>query len=148
MIAVEPRRADCLFKAIAAGAPQRLQGDVDSFMACLASGEVSPVAWPILRYAIDDVVALPDAAAADAMRLLAAGNGGDPALVAGESGAAAYAALCAVAGNPDLMAALQLSENSVVVLIGSEGATDPETYRRVVGRSAASVRAQGAPECS
>ena len=148
MMAVEPRRADCLFQAIAAGALRPLDGPVDSFMAGLASGEVSPAAWPILRYAIDDVLALPDAAAAEAMRLLAAGGDGDPALVAGESGAATYGALCAIATSPDLMAELQLTEESVVVLIGSEGATDPKIYRRVVGRAATSVRAQGAPGSS
>jgi threonine dehydratase len=44
-------------------------------MACLAAGEVSPAAWAVLRTAADDVLALPDEAAEETMRALAAGIG-------------------------------------------------------------------------
>ena len=85
-VIVEPERADCVFRTVAAGRPTPVPGEAATFMACLAAGEVSPAAWEILRSAADDVIALPDEAAEEAMRALAAGIGGDPPVVAGEVG--------------------------------------------------------------
>lgn len=141
VIAVEPDRADCIFRSIAAGKPTPVPGDVDTFMACLAAGEVSPLAWPIMHAAVDDVVTLPDDAAPAAMRLLADGTGGDQPIVAGESGCAAIAGLVAVALDPSLRRTIGLDQTSRVAAIVSEGATDPATYTRVVGRSAEAVAA-------
>ena len=110
-------------------------------MACLAAGEVSPAAWEILRTAADDVLALPDEAAGEAMRLLAAGVGGDRPVVAGESGCAAAAGLIAAALDPALREALVLERGSRILAVGSEGATDALTYERTVGRPAEAVAA-------
>lgn len=139
IVVVEPMQADCVFRSVAAGAPTPVPGDADSFMACLAAGEISPAAWAFLSAATDDVVALEEEAAADAMRRLAAGQDGDPVVVAGESGAATTAALLAMDRD-----ALGLDAASVVVLIGTEGATDRATYRRVVGEAAEGVAARAA----
>ncbi len=132
IVVIEPDRADCIYRSIEAGKPTAVPHEVDTFMACLAAGEVSPLAWPILHYAVDDVVTLPDAAAPAAMRLLAAGFDGDPPLVSGESGCAAIAGLVAVMLEPDHRKALGLGPESRVVAIGSEGATDPATYAKVM----------------
>ena len=139
IVVVEPIQADCVFRSIAAGQPTAVPGDADSFMACLAAGEISPAAWAFLRATADDVVALEEDAAADAMRYLAAGLDGNPVVVAGESGAATTAAL--LTADRTL---LGLDARSVVVLIGSEGATDRATYRRVVGEAAEAVAARAA----
>jgi diaminopropionate ammonia-lyase len=85
------------------------------------------------------VIALEDEAALETMRLLAAGLEGNPPLVAGESGCAAAAGLIAAAQDRSVRDALELREGSRAVVIGSEGATDAESYERVVGRSAAEV---------
>ncbi len=139
IVVVEPLRADCIFRAIAVGRPEPISGSTDTFMACLAAGEVSAPAWVILQHAADDVIAIEDAAAEDTMRLLADGIDGDPALVAGESGCAATAGLIAAATDPSMRSALGLTPASHAVVIGSEGATDTDTYARVVGRSAEDV---------
>ena len=139
VVVVEPDTADCIYRSIAAGAPTRVPGDVSTFMACLAAGEVSPLAWPFLNRAVDHVVTLPDAAAPAAMRLLASGIDGDPAIVAGESGCTAIAGLVAVSLDDGLRRAIGLDAKSRVVAVVSEGATDPATYARVVGRSAEAV---------
>lgn len=139
LVVVEPILADCVFRTVAAGRPVTIEGSTDTFMACLAAGEVSPVAWEVLEGGLDDVVALPDEAAMDAMRLLADGVGGDPPIVSGESGAAAAAGLLAAALDPTLRATLGLDATARVLVIGSEGATDPATYERVVGRPAEAV---------
>jgi len=139
IIVVEPIAADCIFRSIAAGRPTAIEGSVETFMACLAAGEVSPVAWPYLKWSVDDVIALPENAAPAAMRLLAEGVGSDQPLVSGESGCVAVAGLIEAASDPTLRSSLGLEGDSIVVTIGSEGATDPSTYRWVVGRSADQV---------
>ncbi len=133
MVAVEPLVADCVFRALRDGHPVALEGDVNSFMACLSAGEVSPAAWPVLRAVCDAALAIPDRAASDTMTGLAQGRWGDAALVSGESGCAPVAGLLAVANRPDLRAALGLTPRSTVLCIGSEGATAPELWAAVTG---------------
>ena len=100
---------------------------------------LAPGLWIILEYGVDDVLTLPDEAAEETMRLLAAGVDGAPPLVSGESGCAAITGLIAAALDPALREALGLDPGSRVVAIGSEGATDPVTFERVVGRPADEV---------
>ena len=134
MVVVEPHAANCVFRALRDGRPTLVDGDVNSFMACLAAGEVSPVAWPILQAAVDDVVTIADDMAIDTMRGLAGGRWGDSPLVSGESGCAAVAALLAMRSDGDMRAAVGIGESSRVLCIGSEGATAPEIWASVVGR--------------
>ena len=146
-VVVEPANADCLYQSARAGRPAPASGDLDTVMACLAAAEVSPLAWRVLERGAFAFMALDDSGAVDAMRRAAAPAEGDPPLVLGESGAAALAGLIAVAGDAgDAGArdALGLSEASRVLVIGSEGATDPDIYRRLVGRDPAAVAAVAA----
>ncbi len=133
MIVVEPQVADCVFRALRDGVPRAVEGNVNSFMACLSAGEVSPAAWPILRAVVDDAVAIDDGTAIDMMIGLAHGRWGDAALVSGESGCASVAAVLALADQPDLRAALALTPASRVLCIGSEGATAPDLWASVTG---------------
>jgi diaminopropionate ammonia-lyase len=133
MVVVEPQVADCVFRALRDGAPRALDGDVNSFMACLSAGEVSPAAWPILHAVADDAITIPDGAAVDTMIGLARARWGDRAVVSGESGCASVAAVLAVADYPQIRAELGLSSSSRVLCIGSEGATAPELWAKVTG---------------
>jgi diaminopropionate ammonia-lyase len=133
MVVVEPQTADCVFRALRDGVPRAIDGDVNSFMACLSAGEVSPAAWPILRSVADDAVAISDEVAIATMRGLARGEWGDAPLVSGESGCASVAALLALADHPDLRARLGLTDRSHVICIGSEGATAPDLWTEVTG---------------
>ena len=133
LIVVEPENAACLARSAAAGHPVVVTGALDTVMAGLACGEVSEVAWEILDAAADHFVTLPDRAAIEAMRLLAMN---DPAIVAGESATAGLAACLIASGLPEMRKRLGLSDDSRVLCIGTEGATDPESYERLVGRTA------------
>lgn len=139
VIAVEPERAACLADSIAAGRPTVVHGDLETIMAGLSVGEMSSPAWDILAPVTRAVLVVPDSAAEDAMRLLAEGRGGDPPLVVGESGAAGLAGLQAALADDAARAAADLDERSRVLLISTEGATDPEIYERIVGRPAETV---------
>ncbi len=134
-VVVEPERADCIARSMRAGKPAPVPGDVETFMACLAAAEMSPLAWEILRDSADEALIIPDASAAETMRILADGVDGDRPIVAGESGAAAAAALIAACGNGATRETLGLGAEARVLVIGSEGATDTEIYRHVVGRT-------------
>jgi diaminopropionate ammonia-lyase len=141
LIVVEPERADCVYRSIAADAQVQVTGDLDTIMAGLACGEVSGVAWEILRRATSDALAIPDSAAVSAMRALATGIGGDAPIVGGESGVGGLAGLLAASADPQLRNQLGLDDSACVLLVGSEGDTDPVLYRQIVGRDAGEVRA-------
>jgi diaminopropionate ammonia-lyase len=138
LVVVEPTEADGLRASIAApdGQATATAGRLRTIMAGLNAGTPSPAAWPLLRAAVDAFLAVDDAYAEEAMRRLHAGTGGDPRVVAGESGAAGVAGLLALCGEPALAparAALGLGRQARVLAVISEGATDPEGYRRIVG---------------
>jgi diaminopropionate ammonia-lyase len=126
---VEPETAACLFESARTGRLATVGGDLDTIMAGLACGEPSLLAWQLLQPGADAFMAIPDEAAADAMRCLA-----DLGVAAGESGVAGLAGLLAAAADPDARRALRLDAGSRVLCYGTEGATDREVYRRIVGR--------------
>lgn len=134
-VIVEPERADCIARTMRAGEPTMVPGDVETFMACLAGANISPLAWQILRDCADETLIIPDVAAEETMRILATGVGGDSPVVAGESGCASTAALISACGGSALRKTLGLDKGSCVLVIGSEGATDAEIYRQVVGQT-------------
>jgi len=110
-------------------------------MAGLACGEVSPVAWDILKHGINHYATLSDDHALEAMRVFANPHASDPKIVSGETGSTGLGLLLAAQGNTQVWDALGLNADSRVLLIGSEGDTDPTIYKEVVGRSAEEVLA-------
>jgi diaminopropionate ammonia-lyase len=136
VVVVEPVRADCLYQSAMAGRPAHATGDLETVMAGLSCGEISTIVWPILAEGAAAFMTIPDEAAIEAMRRLAE----DEAVVGGESGVAGLAGLIAAAGDPASAEALGLDANARVLLVGSEGATDPELYRKLVGRAPEDVR--------
>jgi diaminopropionate ammonia-lyase len=142
-VVVEPSLAACLLESARQGGRTEVALAGETVMAGLSCGDPSPLAWEILDAGADDFVAVDDAFVPPAMRLLAAGEGGDPPIVAGESGVAGLSALLAAQEQPALWSALGLGRDSRVLLIGTEGATDPEIYNAIVGRTSEDVMAGG-----
>ena len=62
-------------------------------------------------------------------------------IVSGESGAAALGGLLALAqhGTDEERSRAGLGEDACVLIVNTEGATDPTNYERVVGRAASDV---------
>lgn len=143
-VVVEPFTADCLYRSakIGDGAPHDVDGDLQTIMAGLACGEPSPIAWGVLWDSVDAFVSSPDYVAAKGMRVYGVPLAGDPFIVSGESGAVTLGALTFIAEDPDfadLKEYLGLETDSQVLLINSEGNTDPDYFRRVVWEGANSV---------
>lgn len=139
IVLADPRESACWYESIKAGRPTAFEGDLETIMAGLACGEVSLIAWDCLEKSVEGVVLVDDDEAEECMRRLAAGVAGDAPVVAGESAVAGLAALLSVAKDEAAREKLGLGPESRVLLFGTEGATDPEVYERIVGRPAEAV---------
>jgi diaminopropionate ammonia-lyase len=138
-IVVEPDNAACLLASAQAGELVTIQGDLDTVMAGLACGEVSPVAWEILSTGVDAFTTVSDHYALEGMKILANPSKDDIAIVSGETGTTGLALLLAAKNSISLSTALKLDRHSRVLILGSEGDTDPDIYYRVVGQTAQDV---------
>ncbi len=132
VIVVEPELAACLFDSAKAGVLTHFAIQKESMMAGLSCGEPSPLAWAILREEAADYMTIPETIVAPAMRLLGRPVGDDPSIVAGESAVAGLAAVIAATKQSALCEKLGLNGASQVLVIGSEGATDPEIYAELM----------------
>jgi diaminopropionate ammonia-lyase len=135
ILSVEPLRAACMLASMEAGEIVALPGPHDSIMAGLNCGCPSIVAWPTVSQRIDAFIAIPDERAREAMRALAREG-----IVAGETGAAGLAGLIELvtgAENAQRREALGIDERSRALLLVTEGATDPASYRQIVGEERA-----------
>ena len=131
IIGVEPTRAACVLASIKAGELTMVPGPHDSIMAGLNCGLPSPVAWPLVSTGIDGCVAIEDARARQGMRALAYAE-----VVAGETGAAGVGGLLELLSGPDsanTRATLGITPATNVLLLVTEGATDPVAYQEIVG---------------
>lgn len=141
-VVLEPTRADCVFQSLARGRRTDVAITDETIMAGLSCGEVSTLAWPVLRDGAAAAIAIDDSFALAGMRRFANPLAGDPAIVAGECSGGALGALLALDGRPDLKQLLRLDASSRVLLIGTEGDTDAAIYQDAVGMTAAQVLAQ------
>lgn len=135
VVAVEPLGAACLQASARTGRPTAVAGPFATAMGGLGCGEVSPLAFEAAREIVRAYVAIDDQWAFDAMRLLARPRDGDPAIEAGASGAAALGGLAAALRDPDGVALrdeLGLGDASSVLVIVSEGVTDPDLWSQVM----------------
>lgn len=132
LICVEPLESDCFLESIrfGSGKPIPTKGKQKSLMVGLDCGIPSLVAWPIIRDGVHLFIAISDQYAEQAMRLYAREN-----IVSGESGASGLAGLLALCSDKNLQKAREQIglENSRVLLINTEGDTDPANYKRIVG---------------
>lgn len=138
-IVVEPARAACVVAAAQAGRVVKVAHDQPTVMAMLECYEASPVAWRVLARAADAFMTVDEDEAVAVMRRLARPAGGDPVIVAGESGGVGLAGL--IRAVTDNKAELGLDGKSRVLLINTEGATDPHRYAELVGQSSSDVLA-------
>jgi diaminopropionate ammonia-lyase len=133
VVSCEPATAACVLAAARAGRPSTLEGPLDTVMAGLRCAEVSHAAWPIVAARVRAFVTATDDETFEAMRAAARER-----IVSGPSGACGLACLAAVMREPDLAPVrthLGLGPHSRVLVINTEGNTDPAVYNRAVGSS-------------
>jgi diaminopropionate ammonia-lyase len=132
VVIVEPEHAACLIESARNGKATTVPIFEETIMAGLSCGEPSEMAWEILAEEASDFLTIPDQIVAPAVRLLARPMGNDPIIEAGESAVAGLAALIAVRQNTVLSHKLGLGAASRVLLIGSEGVTDPAIFAAIM----------------
>ena len=133
----EASAADCLYRSAvqADGNLVNVTGDLQTIMAGLACGERNTIGWDILKNHVTVFASCPDWMSAKATRIYANPLENDPHIISGESGSVplglAYTALHDEDAK-DLKEALKLDENSNILVISTEGDTDPVRYREIV----------------
>ena len=137
MVVCEASAADCLYRSAvqADGNLVNVTGDLQTIMAGLACGEGNTIGWDILKNHVTVFSSCPDWMSAKATRIYANPLENDPHIISGESGSVplglAYTALHDEDAK-DLKEALKLDENSNILVISTEGDTDPVRYREIV----------------
>ena len=129
-IVVEPEAADCLYRSALAGEMRAVKIENETIMAGLSCGEPSPLAWKILHHGAHDFMTIPDATIPPLMRELAHR---DSPIEAGESAPAGLAGFLAAAAADDLRQKMQITSDSNIFVIGTEGATAPKLYEEITG---------------
>ncbi|HEX2136083.1 MAG TPA: diaminopropionate ammonia-lyase [Microvirga sp.] len=143
-VVVDPVRAACVFETARVGHPVKIEHGEPTVMAMLECYEPSLVAWRVLSRVADAFMTVDEEDAVAVMNRLARPAGRDPAIVAGESGGAGLAGLIRATADPKVRTALRLDEASRVLVINTEGATDPERYAALVGLHPDAVAGNGA----
>ncbi|MBU5485297.1 diaminopropionate ammonia-lyase [Clostridium sp. MSJ-11] len=136
-IVLEPDYAPCIYKSakINDGKPHIVTGDMQTIMAGLACGEPNTISWEVLRDYSDAYFSCPDYVAARGMRILASPLKGDPQIISGESGAVGTGVLSLLMEKDcykELREKLGFNEDSKILIISTEGNTDPYKYRDIV----------------
>ena len=137
MVVCEASAADCLYRSAvqADGNLVNVTGDLQTIMAGLACGVGNTIGWDILKNHVTVFASCPDWMSAKATRIYANPLENDPHIISGESGSVplglAYTALHDEDAK-DLKEALKLDENSNILVISTEGDTDPVRYREIV----------------
>lgn len=136
---VDPARAACLYESARAGRVVKVTETEPTIMGMLECYEPSMIAFRVLERVADGFMTVEDNVAPEVMRRLAEPLPGDPPIVSGESGGAGLAGLLTVLREPEAAAKIGLGRDSRVLVINTEGATDPELYQRIVGRGPGAV---------
>jgi diaminopropionate ammonia-lyase len=129
IVGVEPLGAACALESFRAGRIVSVPGPHRSIMVGMNCGTPSLVVWPELERGVAAWLALDDTWARRAVRRLAAAG-----LAVGETGAAGLAGLLALLESPEAAearAALGIGGSSRVLLLTTEGVTDPAMYESI-----------------
>lgn len=135
-ILIEPSNTASTLASVEAGHRVSVGGNLETLMVGMAVGETSLLPWYLFERGAEFALALGDEHVPEVMRRAARGAAGDPPMVVGETGAAGLAALLELSGDPTLAAEVGLDSRSRVLVINTEGDTDPTLYAQIVGGSA------------
>ena len=138
-ILAEPAEAACLFASAVEndGLSHASSGSCETVMAGLNCAEPCLITYPTLRDLPVGYASCPDFVTERGMNILGNPEGNDPVVISGESGAVGMGLLLELMQNPELAAYKErfgLTEDAVILLISTEGDTDPDHYRAVAGK--------------
>ena len=134
-IVVEPDSAACVLESIKSGKIEKIDIKRESLMGGMSCGEVSLVPWEILKNSVKYCISLPDDDIAKTMKLLGNASFSEEKIIAGENSAPGVISLIASCEDQKIKKDLNLNSNSNVLIIGCEGDTDQEMYKKLVNQN-------------
>lgn len=128
-IIVEPNNADCLLQSAKNSTPTIVEGELETIMAGLSCGEVSLLAWEVLKDITTAFISISDGSIAKTMHLL---KNSEHSIISGESAVAGLAGFLIISKNEDYKKQLQINKDSNILFFGTEGDTDEEIYKKLI----------------
>ncbi len=136
LVCVEPTESACVFDSMKynVGEITVSRGSLNTIMAGLNCGTPSEIAFPYIKNNYKLFLTINDKFAENSMKTFYNPIGDDPRIISGESGAAGLAALLAIFENRNLSHIKDklFNKNSRVLLINTEGDTDPENFNKII----------------
>jgi len=135
IVIVEPKEADAILYSLKQGKIATSPGNGKTIMAGLNCGTPSLGAWELLKSGVDVAIKIDDTYAEQSMRTLYFPNGSDLKVISGESGASGLAGLMAILQENEfapIRTALAINEDTNILLISTEGATDIDMFNTIV----------------
>ena len=131
-IIIEPENAGCVFQSIKNNKPARIDIKKETIMGCMSCGDISSVAWEILKNSTNYCLTIPDKAISTAVALLAKSRLSDEKIIGGECAVPGLIALIGSFNNKEYLDKLQLNSESNILLFGCEGLTDKAMYQKLL----------------
>ena len=131
-IIVEPENANCVFKSIENNKPTTVNITKETIMGGMSCGDVSTVAWEILKNSVNHSLTISDEEISTVVALLAKAKLSDEKIIAGECAVPGIIALISLFKNKDYLNKLNLKSNSKILLFGCEGLTDTAMYQKLL----------------
>ncbi len=131
-IIVEPENANCVFKSIENNQPTTVNIVKETIMGGMSCGDVSTVAWEILKNSTNNCLTISDDAISTAIAMLSEAKLSDEKIIAGECAVPGIIALIGLSKNKEYLNKLNINSNSKILLFGCEGLTDAEMYKKLL----------------
>ena len=132
IIVVEPENANCVMQSIENNTPTSVDIKKESIMGGMSCGEVSLVPWQILKNSVNNCVSVSDKFVSQTVAMLADKVLSDISIEGGECSTPGITSLISCCINGETKCALEINENSNILLIGCEGSADIDLYRKLL----------------
>ena len=132
IIIVEPENANCVMQSIENNTPTSVDIKRESIMGGMSCGDVSLVPWQILKNSVNNCVSVSDKFVSQTVAMLADKMLSDISIVGGECATPGITSLISCCNNKETKSALDINENSNILLIGCEGSADVELYQKLL----------------
>ena len=131
-IIIEPENADCVFQSIKNNKPTTVDIKKETVMGGMSCGDVSTIAWEILKNSTNYCLTISDEAISTVVALLAEARLSDEKIIGGECAVPGVIALIGSFNNKEYLDKLKLNSESSVLLFGCEGLTDKAMYQKLL----------------
>ena len=132
IIIVEPENANCVMQSIENNTPTSVEIMKESIMGGMSCGEVSLVPWQILKNSVNNCISVSDKFVSQTVAMLANKVLSDISIEGGECSTPGITSLISCCNNEETKSALEINENSNILLIGCEGSADIDLYQKLL----------------